>query len=142
MVTDIVLLCSSYTGLIFYLFFLQGKGNLWFLLEEAWCRFFLFPTARYCDTSVETWMIRDAEAAVMVCMSWIPFSLLRELGRTTDHISTFFLLGCKNWQFTGILPNSILCLKLECHKYFFQNIFVAEAIGNDALSPKSMGSLI
>ena len=80
---------------------------------------FFDATARYCDISVETWMIRNAEAVVMVCMSWIPSFLLRELGRITDHISTFFLWGYKNWQFTGILPNSILCLKLVYDKYFF-----------------------
>ena len=34
-----------------------------------------------------------------------------EIGGITDQISTFVLLGCKNWQFEGILSNSIYVQK-------------------------------
>ena len=69
-------------------------------------------TTRHCNISDAALRIRDAEAAAMVCMSWIPLSLLPGRGGITDHISTFILLGCRNWQFEGILPSSILCSKL------------------------------
>ena len=99
-------------------------------------------TTTHCNISDAAWRIRDAEAAAMVCMSWIPLSLLPELGGITDHISTFILLGCRNWQFEGILPSSILCSKLVCDRDFSQNIFVADAIGDDTSSPILTGSSI
>ena len=85
------------------------------------------------------WRIRDAKAAVMICMSWIPLSLLRELSRITDQISTFVFLGYRTWQFEGILPSSILCSKLVFDRSFSQNIFVAEAIGGDTSSQNRQG---
>ena len=76
----------------------------------------------------------------LVCPEFL--SQLREIGGITNHVSTFVLLGCKSWQFEGILPNSILCSKLVFDRDFSQNIFVAEAIDDDTLSPKSTGSSI
>ena len=111
---------------------LQEKGHLWFLSEEAWCQFFLLRFLMQlqdilmfiCDAA---WRIRDAEAAVMACISWIPLSLLRELGGITDQISTFVFLGCEignlkvfypipfyvqSWYVIGIFPKIFLLQRL------------------------------
>ena len=58
-VADIVLSRSSYTSSILDLLSLQGKGHLWFLLEETWWRFFLQSFWYNCKILVHIWHCLD-----------------------------------------------------------------------------------